>query len=106
MKAKPVKIVSGKGYVECSKEDATHLTLNIPSYDFLVTLPIITTGSRAKTGSWTWNRSTELPTLKPSVLTTNGAFRCHSWINDGKVIFLSDCSHEFAGKTVDLLEAI
>lgn len=29
---------------------------------------------------------------------------CHTWINDGKVQFLSDCSHEFAGQTLDLLD--
>jgi hypothetical protein len=32
------------------------------------------------------------------------AIRCHTWITDGQVIFLSDCSHEYAGRTVDLLE--
>lgn len=28
---------------------------------------------------------------------------CHTWITDGKAIFLNDCTHEFAGQTLDLL---
>lgn len=28
--------------------------------------------------------------------------RCHSFIREGKIQFLSDCSHELAGMTVDL----
>ncbi len=31
MKAKPVKFVYGVGYFDCEKEDATHVTLNMPS---------------------------------------------------------------------------
>lgn len=27
---------------------------------------------------------------------------CHSFVRDGKIEFLGDCTHEFAGKTVDL----
>lgn len=30
MKAKPVKLVYGKGYEPCSVEEATHVTINIP----------------------------------------------------------------------------
>jgi hypothetical protein len=29
---------------------------------------------------------------------------CHSFITDGKIQFLSDCTHSFAGKTVELPE--
>ncbi|RYD61732.1 MAG: hypothetical protein EOP84_35380 [Verrucomicrobiaceae bacterium] len=61
-------------------------------------------GTREGTGNWTWNGDTEKPTLKPSVLTWNGTERCHTWITDGQAIFLDDCSHEFAGQTLDLLE--
>jgi hypothetical protein len=65
---------------------------------------VITHGTREGTGCWTWNGSIDAPTLRPSVLTTGHDFRCHSWINDGKVQFLSDCSHEYAGSTLDLLK--
>ena len=104
MKAKPVMIVPGEGYVQCPIEEATHVTLNIPGPTGLLTLPVITRGSRDNTGCWTWNSSTEKPTLKPSVLTKGHNFRCHSWINDGQAIFLSDCSHDYANSTHDLLE--
>ncbi len=29
-------------------------------------------------------------------------YRCHSFVTDGKIQFLSDCSHALAGQTVDL----
>ncbi|WP_019573378.1 DUF6527 family protein [Curvibacter lanceolatus] len=28
--------------------------------------------------------------------------RCHSFVTDGRIQFLSDCTHELAGQTVDL----
>lgn len=115
----PVKLVSGEGYVPCSADEATHVTLIIPGPSGRITLPVIQHGTRAGTGCWTWNGSTEAPTLRPSVLTTGRnflggeptdkanwpEFRCHTWINDGKAQFLDDCSHEHRGKTLDLLEA-
>lgn len=53
---------------------------------------------------WNWNGSTTKPTLSPSILSTGGPDvpRCHSFIKDGRIEFLSDCSHALAGKTVDL----
>jgi len=104
MKARPVKLIYGKGYEDCSIEEATHITLNIPGPTGKLTLPIMLKGKREGTGNWTWNGDTEKPTIRPSVLTTNHLFRCHSWINDGKVQFLFDCSHELANTTVDLKE--
>ncbi len=29
---------------------------------------------------------------------------CHTWITNGQVIFLGDCSHDLAGQTLDLLD--
>lgn len=106
MKAKPVKLVRGEGYIACDKNDATHLTINIPGPTGMLTLPVITKGRRDGTGCWTWNGCIDAPTLKPSVLTKSNDFRCHSWINSGQVKFLGDCSHDMAGKTLDLLEVI
>jgi hypothetical protein len=54
---------------------------------------------------WDWNKSLEKPTIRPSILVTkpnNNTYRCHSFITDGKIQFLSDCSHDLKGKTVDL----
>ena len=109
MKAIPVRLIYGQGYEPCSAEEATHVTLNIPGPTGLLTLPVIQRGTRAGTGCWTWNGSTEAPTLRPSVLTQghrdSGPFRCHSWITDGQAQFLDDCDHSMRNTSVDLLEA-
>lgn len=61
---------------------------------------------------WTWNGDAEKPTFTPSVLVTyNGSDAgidgappavCHSFVTDGRIQFLSDCTHALAGQTVDL----
>lgn len=102
--AKPVRLIYGVGYEPCTVYEATHVTLNIPGPTGILTLPIILRGSREGTGCWTWNGSTDAPTLHPSVLTEGHNFLCHSWINDGQVLFLGDCSHEMRGQTVPLLK--
>ena len=108
MKAKPVRLIPGKGYEQCAIEQATHVSLRIPGPTGLLTLPVIRSGTRNGTGFWTWNGSTDAPTLRPSVLTAydgaDGSWRCHSWINDGAAQFLSDCSHDMAGAVVPLLD--
>jgi hypothetical protein len=109
MKAKPVKRLGNLGYVQCPVEEATHVTINIPGPTGRLTLPVMLKGTREGTNNWTWNGSTDFPTLRPSVLTEgcnirSNSFRCHSWINDGHAQFLSDSSHELAGQTVELLD--
>ncbi len=56
--------------------------------------------------TWKFNGDYEKPTVTPSLLVTNGnpLYRCHSFITDGRIQFLSDCTHELAGQTVDLIE--
>jgi len=67
------------------------------------------TGPRA----WTFNGTLDQPTLSPSILVrwrewnadgseTNHA--CHSFVRDGRIEFLGDCTHALAGQTVDLSE--
>lgn len=104
MKAKPVRLTPHDGYEQCSIDDATHVTLNIPGPTGLLTLPVIRRGTRDGTNCWTWNGSTDAPTLRPSVLSRGHDWRCHSWINDGAAQFLDDCSHELKGQTVALLD--
>lgn len=63
---------------------------------------------------WCWNGDADLPTLFPSVLVTyngsdagkNGAppAVCHSFVKDGQIQYLTDCTHHLAGKTVELPE--
>lgn len=79
---------------------------------------------------WSWNGSVVSPTLSPSLLIRSGHFAshwqagdncwctynaqnpehpapfacavCHSFVRDGQIEFLSDCTHALAGKTVPL----
>lgn len=53
---------------------------------------------------WTWNGSMDQPTFSPSLLCNqhDEKSRCHSFVRDGKIEFLSDCHHELAGKTVEI----
>ena len=54
---------------------------------------------------WGWNGDRDKPTIQGSILVLtgpNGVNRCHSLINDGKIQFLGDSTHELSGKTVDL----
>lgn len=107
MKALPKKLIYGQGYEDCPVEEATHLKLRMPGPSGSLYLPVQIRGRREGTGNWTWNGSVEAPDLKPSVLTRmgrDGGIVCHSWINDGKVQFLSDSTHDLAGQTLDLLD--
>lgn len=53
---------------------------------------------------WTWNGSLEAPTVSPSLLIAqeDPKARCHLFLRDGMIEFLSDCHHELAGKTVPI----
>lgn len=55
---------------------------------------------------WTWNGSVEKPTFKPSLLCNPDSppHRCHSFVTDGQIQFLSDCHHELKGQTVPIPE--
>ncbi len=58
-------------------------------------------------GVWEFNKDLENPTVSPSLLVNAGkknptAHQCHSFIKNGKIQFLSDCSHHLAGQTVEL----
>ena len=78
---------------------------------------------------WTWNGDVNKPTFSPSIAVTSGCsvagydgqgcwctyyaehpeeeqdFKCgvcHSFVVDGRIQFLNDCTHALAGQTVDL----
>ena len=72
---------------------------------------------------WVWNGSTVRPTLSPSILvrfTLAGPDRvpsnqyhgpypcetaegvCHSFVREGMIEYLGDCTHALAGQTVEL----
>lgn len=72
--------------------------------------------------TWTWNESTEAPTFTPSVkvggtqwpkdspffkpqhpdVAPGKDIVCHSFVTDGRIQFLGDCTHALAGQTVDI----
>lgn len=58
--------------------------------------------------AWKFNGDLEKPTIKPSILHTayydNKKHVCHSFVTNGKIRFLNDCTHKLAGKTVELFD--
>lgn len=57
---------------------------------------------------WKCNGDMENPTVEPSVkVEYHGADKdtvCHSFVRDGKIQYLSDYTHNMAGKTVDMID--
>lgn len=57
---------------------------------------------------WGWNGSVDKPTFTPSILVQwnepAGDRVCHSFVTDGRIQFLNDCTHELAGQTVAIPE--
>lgn len=51
---------------------------------------------------WTWNGDWEKPTFNPSLLYPSKTVRCHLYVTDGQIQYLSDCDHHLAGKTVPI----
>jgi len=101
MKASPKKwIDKAKGIMDtCIPQEADLVILHMPGCFPNRMIPV-----KGPHPVWSWNQDTERPTLKPSIRTRAGDQVCHSFVTDGKVKFLNDCTHEFAGQTVDLLE--
>lgn len=76
----------------------------------------------ANPGVWTWNGDVDRPTIRASVLVTGYQqlteqeydavlaggkverrdLRCHSFVTDGRIEYLSDCTHSLAGQTVNM----
>lgn len=76
---------------------------------------------------WSFDGNMRAPTFKPSLLCRTGhhvrgmpqppdcdycgddsdaCTICHSFIRNGKIEYLSDCTHDLAGKTVDMVDVI
>ena len=53
---------------------------------------------------WGFNQDLEKPTFSPSLLirASDPKQRCHLFVKEGKIQFLGDCFHEYAGKTIDM----
>ena len=54
--------------------------------------------------TWQFNDNLNSPTVRPSILVRHFTIPsvCHSFITDGKIQYLADCTHELANQTVDL----
>lgn len=85
---------------------------------------VIAIGDATGQGGWVFNGDVDAPTFTPSILVTGSQklsdaeadiimgggriekrpLRCHSYITDGQIQFLDDCSHGLAGQTVALPE--
>lgn len=59
--------------------------------------------------AWEWNGDPVRPTLAPSLLVRMERLGgptpriCHSFVRDGSILFLNDCTHALAGQTVPLV---
>lgn len=61
---------------------------------------------------WSWNGNEQQPTVSPSILVQYGGHdagidgappkQCHMFVRDGQIQYLSDSTHELAGKTVPM----
>ncbi len=60
------------------------------------------------TRKWSFDNNFENPTISPSILSQTShkdeQFRCHSYIKNGMIQFLCDCTHELKNQTVELPE--
>lgn len=56
--------------------------------------------------SWQITGDSNNPTFEPSVLVNgfrrDGQIRCHSFVRNGRIEYLSDSEHALAGQTIDL----
>ncbi len=89
--AKLLKYANGQLIFECPGCDHAHGVYSKP------------TGHPQGGPSWDWNGSMDKPTFSPSIL-VQGEHRCHSFVREGKIQYLVDCSHGLAGQTVELPE--
>lgn len=72
-----------------------------PGCDSVHAIPV--EGPRA----WGYNGNPESPTFTPSILCNAWAANptrpvCHSFVRDGQIQFLGDCTHSLAGQTLPI----
>jgi hypothetical protein len=83
-------------------DSARYVRFSCPGCKRLHMIPV--TGPKA----WGFNGDLEKPTLTPSILATlegpTWKAICHSFVTDGRIQFLGDCTHALSGQTVDLPE--
>lgn len=88
---------------------ATVQNAGTKSPDILFYCPGCDSAHGINSRTWTFNGDLERPTISPSVFVNAGranpdSHQCHSFVENGMIRFLSDCSHQLAGKTVEIPE--
>lgn len=89
------------------------VTFKCPGCGMNHTLYTQDTPARRVGPRWTFNKDYQRPTLTPSILAKgaiplddedgwDGNAICHSFVTDGQIQFLGDCTHALAGQTVPL----
>jgi len=110
MKAKPYRAKSAGGTLrECTPSEASHVWLCTPTGNHLIRVSWKDgdTVEREKGyPCWEWNGDVDRPTITPSILCVRlgKTPRNHFFIREGNVQYLTDCEHEYAGKTIPLLD--
>ena len=104
-----------------------YVAFNCPGCGEIHVIAVAPAASGVPRPVWGYNENPQAPTFTPSVLATSGhhmdgdtkecwctyearfgrpsPFKCgicHSFVTDGQIQFLSDCTHELAGHTVPL----
>ena len=102
-----------------------HVAFWCPGCDEAHHIPVA--GTRNPGVNWGYNGNPNAPTFTPSILVRSGHYVpgwvgpecwcnwddkdefpelkcsiCHSFVTDGRIQFLNDCTHALAGQTVDL----
>src|SRR5579871_2708213 len=108
--------------------DKTRVLFHCPGCEEAHCVTVNGARNEVTNATWGWNQSLDKPTFTPSILVTgvkmtekgiaqyeawrasgmpqpvptfeNAPQRCHSFVTDGRIQFLNDCSHALAGKTV------
>lgn len=108
----------------CAKADDGSLLFWCPGCQMHHGPVVERTEKRPSGPLWNWNGSLESPTLSPSILVRGDIpfteeevdkvlsgetvehrpFCCHSYVRNGQIEFLSDCTHKLAGQTVAMEE--
>lgn len=87
-----------------------------PVVGWMILCPACGNGHRFEVGRWSFNGDHQRPTFSPSMLVRVGPMPtvpvgrpdagkvhvCHSFVENGQIRFLEDCTHELAGQTVPL----
>jgi hypothetical protein len=111
----------------CHTRD-NEVAFDCPGCGEIHVLPVGPAADGRQRPTWSFNGDVVRPTFTPSVLATNGHYMlghagpecwcmfeqrtgrvspfkcgvCHSFVTDGRIQFLDDCTHPLAGQTVDL----